>query len=112
MNPIGRDAENRALSWLLRHGLVLVERNWRCRGGELDLVMTDAGVWVFVEVRHRSSQQFGGAAESLTPGKLARLQHAAQRYMQLKGLWNVPCRFDAVLSAADGRLNWIKNFLA
>ncbi|TDR80651.1 YraN family protein [Paludibacterium purpuratum] len=112
MNKIGREAEDRALSWLLRQGLVLVERNWRCRGGELDLVMRDAGVWVFVEVRHRGDSRFGGAAESLTRAKLARLQHAATLYMQGKGLFDAHCRFDAVLSRGDGGLDWIKNFLA
>jgi putative endonuclease len=112
MNQSGRDAEDRALNWLLRQGLVMVERNWRCKGGELDLVMLDADCWVFVEVRYRADSRFGGAAQSLTPTKLGRLRHAASVYMQGKGLFDAPCRFDAVLSQGDGRLDWIRNFLA
>lgn len=111
MNPRGRAAEDAALRLLQAAGLTLVERNWRCGGGELDLVMRDGGVWVFVEVRHRKSLRFGGAAESLTPAKLARLRHAAAAFMQQRGLHDVRCRFDAVLSQGDG-VEWIKNFLA
>ncbi|MBV8046723.1 MAG: YraN family protein [Paludibacterium sp.] len=112
MNNSGREAEDRALRWLQRQGLTLVERNWRCQGGELDLVMRDAGVWVFVEVRHRASERFGGAAESLTPAKQRRLRLAAATYLHVKGLDDARCRFDAVLSRGDGRLDWMKNFLA
>jgi putative endonuclease len=112
MNPTGPDAENRALAFLQRHGLRLVERNWRCRGGELDLVMRDGDDWVFVEVRHRSSESFGGAAASITPAKCRRLTLAATLYLQSRGLDQAGCRFDAVLSRGDGTLTWLKNILA
>lgn len=109
---LGREAENRALRFLQRHGLRLVERNWRCRGGELDLIMLDGETWVFVEVRHRSHTAFGGAAASLGPAKCRRLLHAAALFLQARGLAHPPCRFDAVLSSADGTLQWLKNVLS
>lgn len=112
MNPAGRDAEDRALAYLQRHGLVLVERNWCCRGGELDLVMRDGGCLVFVEVRHRSGSAFGGAAASITPAKCRRLQRAAALYLQCHRLDRMPCRFDAVLSQGNDALQWLKNVLA
>lgn len=112
MNKAGQDAEDRALVYLQRCGLKLVERNWRCRSGELDLVMRDAAVWVFVEVRHRSSMTFGGAAASITPAKCLRLQRAAECYLLNKNLGQAQCRFDAVLTQGDGSLAWLKNILA
>lgn len=112
MNSTGQQAEDRALAFLNRRGLTLVERNWRCRGGELDLVMRERDVLVFVEVRHRSGNAFGTAADSITAAKQRRLRLAALLYLQCNGLEQVPCRFDAVLSRADGRLDWLKNILA
>lgn len=112
MNQSGQDAEDRALAFLQRHGLKLVERNWRCRGGELDLVMREADTWVFVEVRHRASRVFGGAAASITPAKCRRLRLAAELYLQSKGLSQARCRVDAVLSQGEGGLAWLKNILA
>jgi len=112
MNKTGQDAEDRALAFLQRRGLTLVERNWRCRGGELDLIMCERDVRVFVEVRHRSSMDFGGALASITPAKCRRLQLAASLYLQSQGLDQERCRFDAVVSQADGRMTWLKNILA
>jgi len=112
MNKTGLAAEERALALLQSHGLKLADRNWRCQGGELDLVMRDGAVWVFVEVRHRSSDAFGGAAASITPAKCRRMSVAASLYLQSRGLDQSPCRFDAVLSQGDGKLTWLKNILA
>jgi putative endonuclease len=112
MNPVGRDAEDRALTFLQERGLRLVERNWRCRGGELDLVMREGDVWVFVEVRHRSGLAFGGAAASISSAKQQRLRLAAELYLQQRGVSQAPARVDAVLSQGDGRLAWLKNILA
>jgi putative endonuclease len=109
---IGHEAEDRALHFLLRQGLRLVERNWFCRGGELDLIMLDGETWVFVEVRHRRGIGFGGAAASITPAKCRRLLHAASLFLQTRGLTRAPCRFDAVLSGGDGALQWLKNILS
>jgi putative endonuclease len=104
---IGAEAERGAADYLIRNGLELVERNFRCRGGEIDLIMRDGAVLVFVEVRARAASRFGGAAESITAGKQARVALAARHYLARHSL-DVPCRFDALLLDGD-RLNWIRN---
>jgi len=105
----GAAAEATALAWLERRGLQLVERNWRCRSGELDLVLRDGGSLVFVEVRLRGSVAFGGAAASVDAKKRMKLLSAARLY--LAGRPEQPCRFDVVaMSDPQGRdLEWIRN---
>jgi putative endonuclease len=109
----GEKAEDRALAHLQRHGLSLVERNYRvARGrsrhaGEIDLVLRERdGTLVFVEVRARRSLDAGGAAASVTHAKQSRLVYAARQYlMRLDRL--PPCRFDVV--AIDGEeLQWLR----
>lgn len=103
----GRQWEQVALAHLRRHGLALVETNFRCKGGEIDLVMRDGGALVFVEVRQRAGAEHGGAAASVTPAKIRRLVRAAQTYL-LRFPRTPPCRFDVV--AIDGdRLDWLRN---
>ncbi|MYN05951.1 YraN family protein [Pseudoduganella aquatica] len=105
----GNAGEDEALAHLQRHGLRLVERNFRCKGGEIDLIMRDGAALVFVEVRQRGGGGFGGALASVTPAKQRRLIHAAQFYLlRLKPL--PPCRFDLVAIDA-GKLSWLKNVL-
>lgn len=105
--PSGKAAEDTAAAYLYERGLHLVERNWRCRGGEIDLIMREGKVLVFVEVRARKNARFGGAAASITTSKQARLIHAAQLYLtQLSG--PPPCRFDAVL-LQGAYIEWIKD---
>lgn len=95
----GDSAERIAESFLIKRGLTLVARNYRCRFGEIDLVMQQDATLVFVEVRLRrrhKGNDFGGPAASITPTKQARLIAAAQHY--LAGMKQLPlCRFDAVL---------------
>jgi putative endonuclease len=105
---IGQSGESRAARFLKSHGLTLVARNWRCRFGEIDLVMEDGAALVFVEVRLRSRSDFGGAAASVTPAKQKRLLAAARQY--LADLKTLPaCRFDVVALSGDGEPEWIKN---
>lgn len=108
MGPLGKggEAERAAEAYLLSRGLRLVERNWRCKGGEIDLVMRDGATLVFVEVRARAGMAFGGAAASITAGKQARVVLAARHYLAAGGL-DAPCRFDAVL-VQGGRLEWLR----
>ncbi|NOV25611.1 YraN family protein [Cupriavidus necator] len=104
----GAQAEDRALAHLRSQGLEPVVRNYRCKGGEIDLVMrTPDGTLVFVEVRHRSGRDFGGAAASITPAKQRRVLLAAGHY--LATLARVPpCRFD-VVALEPGRLEWLQH---
>lgn len=105
----GMQAEQRALDYLLRQGLQLVERNVRSRRGEIDLVMRDGGVLVFVEVRQRSGARFGGAAASIGQVKQARLWRAVQTFL-LHHPSPLPCRFDAVCIDGD-QLQWLRHVL-
>ncbi len=103
----GREWEQAALRYLKRRGLTKVEENFRCKGGEIDLIMRDGDTLVFVEVRQRADRRHGGAAASITPNKIRRLVRAAQVYLQrLPTL--PPCRFDVV--AIDGeQLEWLRD---
>ena len=106
----GGEAERYAETFLLHQHLRLLERNYRCRFGEIDLIMRDGEMLVFVEVRLRTSSVFGGAAASITSFKQAKLLRTARHY--LAGLKAVPpCRVDAVLLSGSngGKIEWIKN---
>lgn len=105
----GNKAEDMAALWLQRQGLRVLERNWRCRLGELDLILRDGTTLVIAEVRLRSSSRFGGAAASIDRRKQGKLAAAAQLY--LAGRSSTPCRFDVVLmSDAEGAdIEWIRN---
>jgi putative endonuclease len=103
----GKSWEEAAQTYLERHGLVLIESNFRCKLGEIDLIMRDGQTLVFVEVRQRAAGGQVSAAASITPAKIRRLVRAAQVYLQrLQRL--PPCRFDVV--AIDGNtFDWIRN---
>lgn len=105
---LGQSAETRAEAFLKSQGLTPVARNWRCRFGELDLVMRDRDTLVFVEVRLRNHGGFGDGFDSVSPAKQHRLLAAARAYLAtLKSTPN--CRFD-VVSMRDGvPPNWLKN---
>jgi putative endonuclease len=105
----GREAEDRAARHLESGGLRIVERNFRVRGGEIDLICRDGRTLVFVEVRQRSRSDFGGAGASITAGKRRRIVLAAQHY--LLGKPDCDCRFDCVL-IDGGELAWLKNAFA
>ena len=103
----GDAGEDAALLHLQKHGLTLVERNFSCRGGELDLVMRDGATVVFVEVRRRASGAYGGAAATIGRAKQARLLVAANTWLRRYRM-PPPCRFDVV--AIDGvLLTWLRN---
>ena len=104
---IGQAGEDAALAYLQQQGLVPVERNFRCKGGEIDLILHDGAMLVFVEVRRRADARHGGAAASVTPAKQARLLRAAQFYLQR---YRAPpaCRFD-VIAIDGGAMTWLKN---
>jgi putative endonuclease len=109
----GREAEDLALGHLLQRGLRLRERNYRCRRGEIDLVMDEAGTTVFVEVRYRARADYGDAAQSVDARKQGRLGAAAQHYLAAHAQWALrPCRFDVVaVSGATGscQVSWIRD---
>lgn len=106
----GSEAERCAEQFLLQRKLVLLQRNYRCRFGEIDLIMGEERTLVFVEVRLRGSSIYGGAAASITPFKQTKILRTARHY--LSGLrTESPCRFDAILfSGYHGEeIEWIKD---
>ena len=109
MKTPGQEAEAIAAAYLQKQGLKLLSSNYRCRFGEIDLVMQEGKTLVFVEVRMRSNPHFGGAAESITIAKQQKLLTTAQHYMQRYG--ERACRFDAVMMSgtAGERLEWLRN---
>jgi len=105
----GREAEDRAARHLERQGLRVVARNFRVRGGEIDLICRDGRTLVFVEVRLRGRGDFGGAGASITAVKRQRIILAARHY--LAGKAECDCRFDCVLIDGD-RLQWVRDAFA
>ncbi|MGB5339678.1 MAG: YraN family protein [Gammaproteobacteria bacterium] len=113
----GKDAETRAWHYLQARGLQLLQRNYRCRRGEIDLVLQDKDSLVFVEVRYRRRPDFGTAAESVDRRKQAKIIACARHYLQtFPATARLPCRFDVVSISGDaeaGRqapgIEWIQN---
>jgi putative endonuclease len=108
MNPSGARAEDLCARLLAAAGLRVIERNWRCRLGEIDLIAEEGSTLVFAEVRQRSGGSFGGAAESVTAAKRSRLLAAARLY--LAGRPGAHCRFDVLLiEGVPGNVRWIRD---
>ena len=103
----GQAGEQLALRHLLGHGLTLVEANFQCKCGEIDLILRDGAALVFVEVRQRAGTTHGGAAASITPAKIGRVVRAAQTYL-LRCPREPECRIDVV--AIDGEaIDWLRD---
>ena len=107
----GAQAEDIAAGVLARNGLTIIARNYRCRGGEIDLVCRDGSTIVFVEVRLRKNQAFGGAAASITTTKQQRIILASTHYLHSQRLDDADCRFDCVLldQLSANRVEWVKD---
>ena len=108
---IGDRAEDQSARFLERHGLKVLVRNFRCRGGEIDLICRDGKALVFVEVRLRRNACFGGAAASISQGKQRRIILAARHYLTANAKNDADCRFDCLL--LDGNpehsIEWIRD---
>ena len=102
--------ETLALEFLQQQGLKLHSRNVSCRFGELDLVLQHAGKWIFVEVKYRRSDAFGGAAAAVTPAKQQKLRQTAAWFLQQQRS-QADCRFDVVAICGESpyHINWITN---
>ena len=109
----GQEVEDTALHFLKRNGLTLLERNFSCRQGEIDLIMRHDNCLVFAEVRYRGNQTFGGAAASVDVHKQRKLKTAATLYLQKRhNLVFDECRFDVVaIEGPKEQLNieWISH---
>ncbi len=108
----GAKAEERARIYLEQQGLRLVERNYRCRQGEIDLIMQDGKTLAFIEVRYRKGTGFGSPAESVTSAKQQRIAATAAHYLQSRKERKMPpCRFDmlAIVGPEQQNIDWIKD---
>jgi len=113
----GEDAEKACSDYLGKQGLKLIEQNFRCTQGEIDLIMLDKKILVFVEVRYRKNNAFGGGLESVTPSKQKRLRRTAELYLQKNNRYK-NARFDVVSMTKNNQTNgdtqqysfdWISN---
>jgi len=109
----GRAAEALAGRYLEARGLQIVALNFRCRGGELDLVCRDGELLVVVEVRQRSNRDFGGAIASIDAGKRRRLRRATAYFLLVNRRWRGRrVRFDAVAidgpPEEDAEITWVR----
>lgn len=106
----GARAERQAEKFLRSQGLSMVARNYRCKGGEIDLIMTDSEQWVFIEVKYRESDKYGDAAEFFDSRKQQRLTRAINHYMIKKHLNPEMTAYRIDLVAINGdQINWIKS---
>lgn len=113
---IGQRAEKMARQHLEKQGLIFMLQNYRCRRGEIDLVMKDQQMLVFVEVRYRSTPDYGSSAESVTYQKQQKLIASAEHFLHAHpNLQKNICRFDVValyrdpIDTATLQVDWIKH---
>lgn len=110
----GKKAENLALTYLQGQALKLVARNWHCAYGEIDLIMQDNKILVFIEVRYRQQANWGLPIETITKAKQKKIITTAQLFLQKNKQWLLnPCRFD-VISITDNinehpNIDWLTN---
>jgi len=104
----GESAEEQAHRFLINKGLKPVSRNYRCKQGELDLIMTDQQTLVIIEVRYRKTDQYGSALESVTRTKQSRIIAATHIFLSSQKT-DRPIRFDVVAISGNGKIEWIQN---
>ncbi|MEQ9463014.1 MAG: YraN family protein [Haliea sp.] len=111
----GYSYEERAAQWLQAQGWRILQRNYRCKVGEIDIIAMDDSQLVFIEVRSRSNRRFASAAASVDRRKQQKLLRAATVYLRSVGAReNYPCRFDVIAfdprqSGQDAELRWIRS---
>jgi len=95
-HQMGKDNEQVAVDYLQKNGYTIVQRNYRIRGGEIDIIAKDNNTLVFIEVKSRTSTRYGHAIQSLTRQQQKRLSKTAQTYLHQHNLNNQPARFDMI----------------
>ena len=104
---LGVEGEDRAAQWYEARGYEVVARNWRCRDGELDLIVRCGQRYVFCEVKARSSLAFGSPLEAVTGNKRRRIRHLAARWLEEAAVRPHEIRFD-VVGILDGELDVVQ----
>ena len=111
-HAFGAAAEQLAVRYLEAHGCVVVERRFRCAGGEVDIVARDGDTLVFVEVKARATQRYGDPAAAVGPGKQRRIAGAARTFLRTRCDRAYPCRFDVVCVTTKGgtaKVRWLQD---
>ena len=108
--PVGSHGEDAAADAYRRRGYRVVARNWRCRLGELDLVVERRGVLVFCEVKSRRGSAYGGGFEAVTWRKQAKLRALAELFLQASGSRPASVRFDVASVAVGGSRSAVELF--
>ena len=110
---IGNEGENIAATELTRRGCRIIERNFRCRIGEIDIIAEKDGILIFVEVKARRSARFGRPSEAVNWVKQQKIIKTSQSYLLYRKIENQPCRFDVVEvyigQNQNSEITWIKN---
>jgi len=114
---IGQLNEKISSQYLRRQGLRFITKNFHSRQGEIDLIMQDNDTLVFIEVKYRRNNNFGGAIAAISHIKKQKIRQTAKFYLQQHGLnaYNTPCRFDVVTLQGDNnthstpQITWLKN---
>ena len=104
----GENAEEQAHEYLLKKGLKSVYRNYRCKQGELDLIMTDQDSLVIIEVKYRKTDKYGSALECVTRTKQSRIIAATHHYLATYPP-DCPIRFDVIAISGDSKIEWVQN---
>ncbi|MDI6703646.1 MAG: YraN family protein [bacterium] len=98
---IGKKGEEEAVRYLKKRGYRIIERNFRCKLGEIDIIAIDKNYLVFIEVKKRDSSSFGNPLESVDEKKQKQIEKVALSFLRYKGLSDVDCRFDVVSITLD-----------
>lgn len=101
-NELGKQGENAAVQYFLRNGYEIVERNWRCERYEIDIIAQNDEYIVFVEVKTRSSNQWGNPEDAVSKGKIKRIVDAADFYLREYDI-DLPARFDIISAIWTGQ---------
>ncbi len=109
-SQIGKLAEDKAVSLLKKKGYRIVERNFRTKTGEIDIVAEDRDTLVFVEVRFRKNRSFGTPEETVDPRKIKKIILTANRYISMKNLSGRDIRFDVIAVDEEGIRHIISAF--
>lgn len=104
----GIEGENIAVEYLKRHGYKILDRNFACKTGEIDIICERENMLVFVEVKARENTNYGMPCEAVTSSKIRSIVKTAQAYLLKKRRINSPCRFD-VVEVLRGEVNHIED---
>jgi putative endonuclease len=105
---LAKESENLAADYLSKHGYKILERNYRSVFGEIDIIAKDKKTICFIEVKSRSSQEFGLPTEAIHLTKRKHMVNSARSYLKDFNMSDISARFD-VISIIDGKLDLIKN---